>query len=248
MKPAPRWGDKAVMRRSDQGQDYQGNPGEGVVAIGKAKVVYVNLQSSGFGNYVVYQLLDGPAKGQRIYVGHAQANVHEGQVLYAGQRVATLLKNPLGNAHNRNLPGWTEIGLAGADNNPVLHGTGSSGGAELLAKVLDGAGAYTDNGTPTPSPDPNAVTPPLPGDVPTTTDPTGQVLGNQLSSSIYALPQVGGAPQASAPLAGDEESTYLTPQTDAASSWQLIASNGPVSQDTIRLAQLASYGQNGPAQ
>lgn len=135
--PVAGWGGKG-KRRSDQGRDFQGSPGQPVVAIGKAHVVLINRNSQGFGNYLVYQLDDGPAKGQRIYVGHAQvANLRIGQPLKRGERVATLVSPSLGNASK--LSGWTEIGLAGTDNMPLLHGKGHTGGGELMDKLLAGA-------------------------------------------------------------------------------------------------------------
>lgn len=236
VNPVKGWGGSG-MRRSDQGQDFAGTPGDAVVAIGKAKVVYVNLRSTGFGNYIIYELLDGPSKGTRIYVGHAQANVVMGQPLKRGQRVATLLESGLGNA--KGMRGWTEIGVAGSDNYPLLHGTNATGGGAKLAAVLAGAAPTPDTTT---TPDTTA-TAPGPGVLPTTADPTGQVLGAQLSSSIDQIPQVGPRPAEVSPaLAGGYQDTTMTPVSSSANSWQLIASQGNVSQDTIRLAQLASYG------
>ena len=59
------------VKRLDQGIDYQGNPGDPVVAIGLARVDYVKDDPGGFGKVVYYTLLDGPARGKQIYVGHA---------------------------------------------------------------------------------------------------------------------------------------------------------------------------------
>jgi len=121
-----------AVKRSDQGRDYQGTPGQRIVAIGRARVDAVKDDPGGFGKVVYYTLLEGPSKGQQIYVGHAQPNVRAGQVIGAGKPVATLLKSSLGNAAG--MPGWVEIGLArgGAPMYP-------SNGARPLEKLLRGA-------------------------------------------------------------------------------------------------------------
>jgi hypothetical protein len=100
----------AQKRRLDQGIDYQGNPGDPVVAIGRARVDAVKADPRGFGKAIYYTLLDGPMKGRQIYVGHAQPVVHAGETIGAGTPVAVLLEHSLGNASN--LKGWTEIGFA----------------------------------------------------------------------------------------------------------------------------------------
>jgi hypothetical protein len=101
---------QGAVRRLDQGIDYQGKPGDPVVAIGRARVDAVKSDPGGFGKAVYYTLLDGPMKGRQIYVGHAQPVVHVGEIVGAGDSVATLLTHGLGNAGN--LSGWTEIGFA----------------------------------------------------------------------------------------------------------------------------------------
>lgn len=71
-------------------------------------------------------------------------------------------------------------------------------------------------------------------------------LQQELMNNINNIPQVGGAPLASVPTTGQVD-TNLTPTGAASnpnSTWQLIASQGPVSQDTLRLAQLASSAVN----
>lgn len=96
--------------RKDQGQDYQGKPGDHVVAIGNAHVDAVKADPHGFGTAIYYTLLDGPNKGQQIYVGHAAAMVKPGQVVNVGQPVAVLTAKGGGNASK--LTGWVEVGLA----------------------------------------------------------------------------------------------------------------------------------------
>lgn len=98
------------VKRLDQGIDYQGKVGDPVVAIGLARVDYVKDDPGGFGKVVYYTLLDGPARGRQIYVGHAAPLVHAGQIVQRGVAVAQLQQVSGGNAAN--LPGWTEIGFA----------------------------------------------------------------------------------------------------------------------------------------
>lgn len=98
------------LRRLDQGIDYQGTPGDSVVAMGLARVDAVKDDPGGFGKAIYYTLLTGPMKGQQIYVGHASPTVHARQIVQAGDPVATLLQHSLGNATH--LSGWTEIGFA----------------------------------------------------------------------------------------------------------------------------------------
>ena len=107
VQPVP---SSAKTMRKDQGQDYQGKPGDHVVAIGNAHIDAVKADPKGFGVAIYYTLLDGPAKGQQIYVGHAAAMVKPGDVVNAGQPVAVLGKTGLGNASK--LSAWTEVGLA----------------------------------------------------------------------------------------------------------------------------------------
>lgn len=71
-----------------------------------------------------------------------------------------------------------------------------------------------------------------------------------LKADISAIPQMGGPAVTMPAVAGDFATTNPTSATpqgagSMASTWQLIASNGQVSQDTIRLAGLAGYTPNG---
>lgn len=67
-----------------------------------------------------------------------------------------------------------------------------------------------------------------------------------MQDAIGQIPQEPGPPEASVAEAG----TFNSPPAGAvapAQTWQLIATNGPVSQDTLRLAQLAGYGDGQPS-
>lgn len=72
-------------------------------------------------------------------------------------------------------------------------------------------------------------------------------LAAELSTNLANIPQVGGAPLDSVPTTGQVDTTFDptgATASDPSSTWQLIAAQGPVSQDTQRLAQLASSGVN----
>jgi murein DD-endopeptidase MepM/ murein hydrolase activator NlpD len=121
------------VMRLDQGIDYQGTPGAAVRAIGNARVDAIKPDPGGFGLTIYYTLLDGPARGQQIYVGHAMPTVKPGENIAAGEPVAQLLPRPLGNAAH--LPGWTEVGLA-TNSVPVSHGPGDTSAAKRLQELL----------------------------------------------------------------------------------------------------------------
>ncbi len=101
-----------LRKRTDSGVDFQGEPGEHVLAIGKAEVTS-SRRVGGFGMLVVYRLLDGPRAGQHIYVGHAEPLVRKGQIVEAGAPVARLKEHAWGlrktSPHSR---GWCEVGFA----------------------------------------------------------------------------------------------------------------------------------------
>lgn len=132
----------ARENNQDSGIDYQGTPGQHVVAIGDAIINYVG-PATGYGMMIVYTLTSGRAKGTRIFVGHAQpmGGLAAGQKVTQGSPVATLLQHPLGNAGN--LPGWTEVGIADPSAiTPLYHNQGhapvTAGGA-AFKKVLGAA-------------------------------------------------------------------------------------------------------------
>jgi hypothetical protein len=232
VNPVPQ-GTKEVTQ--DQGIDYQGKPGDYVVAIGKARIDAVKSDPGGFGVVVYYTLLDGPSKGTQVYVGHAKPVVHAGQVVAAGRPISMLVHNSGGGAP----PGWAEIGIA-QGGVPMYKGTthaGSTQGGQALLGLLSGAG--------------NAPT------------QTGQDAGQQptqdqsqqqqrepdyaLQQSIANIPTLPGPEVATFKMSGDQPGYPAQPLSTPADTWQLIASNGQVSPETLRLAGLAGYG-SGPAQ
>jgi CSLREA domain-containing protein len=92
-----------MPRRIDLGVDYGGyGP---LLAIGRGRVTFASNTDSGpsscwaiscwpGGGIVVYQFLEGPYAGKYTYVAeHITVNVHAGQIVSPGQRIATLYLN-----------------------------------------------------------------------------------------------------------------------------------------------------------
>jgi hypothetical protein len=128
----------ARFERTDQGIDWQGKPGQEVVAIGDSKVVRISTDAGGFGTVLYMRIMDGPWKGRVWYVGHALPTVKVGQTVAAGDPVAMLLQHPGGNAGG--IPGHTEVGWA------TSNGSGPAGGMNAGAqfqKDLQGMGILT---------------------------------------------------------------------------------------------------------
>lgn len=212
------------VKRADQGRDYQGKPGQKIVAIGRARVDAVKDDPGGFGKAIYYTLLDGPSKGQQIYVGHAQPTVRKGQVLSAGAPVAVLLKNSLGDAAG--LSGWVEIGLAkgGA---PMFS---SPNGARPLANLLRGAAApVTQTG----------------GDVVSQTAPAvAQAFDTNVQPPVSPAPPTAlTTPGPDVQMPGSVDYT-ISPHHEVYGLWQQAAQSSPfVSPDTanmVRNAQLSA--------
>lgn len=209
-----------AVKRSDQGRDYQGTPGQRIVAIGRARVDAVKDDPGGFGKAIYYTLLDGPSKGQQIYVGHAQPSVRAGQVIAAGKPVATLLKSSLGNAAG--MPGWVEIGLArgGAPMYP-------SNGARPLEKLLRGAST-----APSTQPDQTTSTAPA----------VAQALdlnANIAPPTPVPPPTAMGVPSPDVQLPGSVNYA-ADPQNNTASLWGQVAQGNLVSPETQAMLQNAT--------
>ena len=209
------------VKRLDQGIDYQGKPGDYVVAMGLARVDYVKDDPGGFGKVVYYTLLDGPARGRQIYVGHAAPVVKPGQILKAGDPVSVLQQVSGGNATN--LPGWTEIGFAkgGVPEGPQT--------AKSFQKLVGEAGSS-----------------PAATDV---TSSSGQVAGQDTNQAqAPALPTPGQAqPSGTQPDAFSTQPYALPPGSGmvnqyVADLWNRIASQPGASQDSQLLAQNATLG------
>jgi hypothetical protein len=115
-----------VTGRIDQGVDFTG---EGpIVAIGKAVVLQVGAPGWPEGGGVLYQLLDGPLKGQSIFVYEGvDATVQPGQTVVAGQQIATFRPG-----------GSIETGLADSSGVPLSHaeyfeGKVTQGGLQMFS-------------------------------------------------------------------------------------------------------------------
>lgn len=216
------------VKRLDHGVDYQGNPGQKVVAIGNAVVDAVKSDPDGFGTVVYYTLTDGPHAGQQIYVGHARPDVRPGQTLAIGDPVATLQQVSGGDASG--LVGWTEIGLA-KDGAPQF--SKDQGGVQFQ-QLLVGA-AKTPVVAPQNSGGAGSQEAGVPADP---TPPSG------ITSASLDVPQFGTPPDATDPtveMPGTAQH-YLPDGSGVASTWQAVAALPDLSPDTQRLIQLASGG------
>ncbi len=99
-----------VTGRIDQGVDFVGSGA--IVAIGNAKVLRVGAPGWPEEGGVLYQLLDGPLKGETIFLYEGvDATVQAGQTVKAGEQIATFRPG-----------GSIEIGFADAAGTPLSHG------------------------------------------------------------------------------------------------------------------------------
>jgi hypothetical protein len=211
------------VRRLDQGIDYQGTPGNHVVAVGLARMVAIKSDPGGFGTAIYYKLLDGPARGREVYVGHAQPTVHVGQLVKAGDPVATLLDHGLGNASG--LSGWTEIGFARNE-------APDPGTATDFQRLVDGAGD-----APVVAAAPSSPAP---------ADGTSAAAVQPVQPQV-ALPTVGQdadlgvqpAPSSTEPLEPPPGSGIASTSSFAADLWNRVASQPGASADALALAQNA---------
>jgi len=84
--------------RIDMGVDYMPKRKTAMRAIGKARVI-VSDSHSGWpgGHYMVYKLLSGDHKGDRIYVAETLKHLaHKGKVVGSGAKIATALPRGTG--------------------------------------------------------------------------------------------------------------------------------------------------------
>lgn len=225
----------AAGKAGDSGRDYQGTVGSYVVAPADGTVTYAGAQS-GFGQAVYFQIKGGP----KIYIGHAKPVVQTGAFVRAGKPLSQLVKNSGGTASS--LPGWFEIGIASKTiNAPMFHGQGHSPnteGSKAIESLIRGAAAPT---APTGGTD-TAPTPPG-----TNVDTTGAPVGTDdpaIAAAQQQIPQLTGPALSSPSLAGDYAQQQATTTNPGSDTWQMIAANGSVSPETLRLAQLAGYGGN----
>jgi murein DD-endopeptidase MepM/ murein hydrolase activator NlpD len=115
-----------VTGRIDQGVDFVGSGA--IVAIGDAKVLQVGAPGWPEEGGVLYQLLDGPLKGETIFVFEGvDATVQPGQTVKAGEQIATFRPG-----------GSIEIGFADAAGTPLSHGEYyegkvTQGGLEMMS-------------------------------------------------------------------------------------------------------------------
>lgn len=220
----------ASFGRLDQGIDYQGNPGDPVVAIGLAHIDAVKPNPGGFGVAIYYTLLNGPKKGTQIYVGHAQPTVRAGQVVNAGEQVATLLQHPLGNATQ---PGWTEIGIASGG---APAGNSTAPGFYAFVKNLSSGGSVTsyggDQGQQGQQQQPQQQTDALPQEI--ASDASTGSIGPVVGPNVL-IPRDTTAP-------GVAPGNSLPPNFE---TWRQLSQLPGASTDTMSMASLASMENNG---
>ncbi len=101
------------VKRKDQGQDIQTNPGGAITAPGDGVVKMVQSNPGGFGTaYPVVHFDTGPLAGHDVYLGHTRSALAAGQHFKAGAVLSHTGNGTgpfVGNATG--LPGWAELGL-----------------------------------------------------------------------------------------------------------------------------------------
>lgn len=119
------------IKRIDQGQDIQTNPGGPIVAPGDGMVIAVKSDPSGFGpDYPVVKFTSGPMAGTTWYLGHTHSALKPGQQFHAGQTLSHTGAG--GRVGNATVPGWAEIGLSSA------LGTGNMSAGRATERYLKG--------------------------------------------------------------------------------------------------------------
>jgi len=101
-----------TVKRIDQGQDLQTNPGGPILAPGAGRVIAVPSNPGGFGtSYPVVHFDSGPLAGHDVYIGHTRSALPSGARFGAGQVLSRTQHGSGPFAGNANTPGWAEIGL-----------------------------------------------------------------------------------------------------------------------------------------
>lgn len=138
---------KVTPGRLDQGQDFNLTPGAPIGAIGKAKIIEVQPNWYAGQPAIFYQLLEGPRKGEILYVGEQiNPTVTAGEIVDAGQTIATYASSGTG----------IEYGIGGGGGRTLQQatvgpysGSGATPAGEAFAKQLKelgGPGASSSSG------------------------------------------------------------------------------------------------------
>jgi hypothetical protein len=100
--------------RTDQGVDFVNkSAGSRILAIGRAKIVSTGAPGWPSSGGVLYELLEGPRKGQLVYnFENVKPHVRPGQEVEAGQVIATM--------KGTGYP-WLEMGFAKRSGEPISH-------------------------------------------------------------------------------------------------------------------------------
>ena len=226
---------QAKFARVDQGVDYQQT--SPYMSIGDGTVIGIGHGWAGGTGIGVYVRLDKPitvngTTYKDFYIAERNPLVKVGDKVKAGQALTDGGSAELGFANGTSPYAPLEGGL-GAGTKP------SQAGADFLTLVhslgySQGQSAPPVASTPTPTP-----TQKQPQDM--------SGLNSELANNIANIGQQGLAPLAEAPTTGQVDTSFQptgAAQSAPYSTWQQIASQGPVSQDTLRLAQLASSSVN----
>ncbi|MFL5894906.1 MAG: lytic murein transglycosylase [Thermoleophilaceae bacterium] len=142
-------GVKWTPGRVDMGWDLEtGSAGVGrpLLAIGNARILHIQ-DMGGFGpTWITYRLLDGPAAGKTVFIGHAGPPlVQPGDVVRAGEPIIRIHGGTYGGP-----PGHFEIGWANADGTNTLaaphysEGDLTPEGASFQTFIASVPGSFTD--------------------------------------------------------------------------------------------------------
>lgn len=118
--------DTATVGRIDQGQDFGGTGP--IYAIGKARILQTGAAGWPGGSGVLYQLLDGPRRGQVIFVYEGiKVLVEKNDIVQAGERIGEFI-----------FPSATgiEIGFADAMGVPLSHAEYVEGKETVYGKEM----------------------------------------------------------------------------------------------------------------
>lgn len=115
--------------RTDQGVDFVNKSASSrILAIGRAKILSIGAAGWPGSGGVLYELLDGPRKGQVVYnYENVKPQVRAGQEVQAGQVIATM--------KGTGYP-WLEMGFATRAGVPISHGEYTEGKETRAGKAF----------------------------------------------------------------------------------------------------------------
>jgi murein DD-endopeptidase MepM/ murein hydrolase activator NlpD len=129
------------LSRTDMGVDASAAPGTPIRAMGNAKVL--GIQSNWYAGqpYVSYELLDGPQKGQVIYVAEQiTPHVKAGDVVKAGEPIGVFAPSGTGIETGVGTHGWQTLAQSEGRTGDSTHGNAPAG--IRYRKILEALGAH----------------------------------------------------------------------------------------------------------